>query len=98
MSFFSTCGQILTFLQLSTKNRTNVVPEPDDWHLSRFDYNKDLPTRDLKVKYHSNAIEWSSKRINQPKDIGAIFQIYCKQMPYVGECLRAEGHFSTKKK
>jgi hypothetical protein len=98
MSFFGTCGQISTFLQLVTKNRLNVVPWFGDWYLTGFDYNKDLPTKNLKDKYNSKVISWSSKGLLKVEYLGTIFQIYSKKMPYKGECLRNEGRFTTKEK
>ncbi len=98
MSFFGICGQILTYLQLSTKNRFNVVSWFGDWYLQQFDYNKDLQTKYLKNKYSSNGISWSSKGVLKVYYLGAIFQAYCKMMPYKGECHRFEGRHSTKEK
>jgi len=98
MNFFGTCGKIDTYLQLCTKNRINVVPWFGNWSLMQFDYNKDLSTKDLKDKYHSKVISWSSKGVLKVYYLGVIFRIYCKMMPYIGECLRAEGRFSTKEK
>jgi hypothetical protein len=96
MNFFGICGQIFTYLQLSTKNRVNVVPWFGNWSLIQFDYNKDLPTKTLKDKYQSKVINWSSKGVLRVYYLGVIFRIYCKIMPYIGECLRAEGRYSTK--
>jgi hypothetical protein len=98
MNFFGICGQIYTYLQLSTKNRVNVVPSFVNWNLQQFDYNKDLPTKTLKDKYHSKVINWSSKGVLRVYYLGVIFRIYCKMMPYIGECNRVEGRFSTKEK
>jgi len=98
MNFFGTCGQIYTYLQLCTKNRVNVVPSFVNWNLQQFDYNKDLPTKTLKDKYHSKVINWSSKGVLRVYYLGVIFRIYCKMMPYIGECFRVEGRFSTKDK
>ncbi len=98
MRFIGACGQIMTLLQIATKNRTNVVPWFGDWYLRRFDYNKDIPTKVLKNKYDANPISWSSKGLLKVEYLGTIFQIYCKDMPYKGECLRNEGHFTTKEK
>ena len=96
MNFFGICGQIFTYLQLCTKSRVNVVPSFSNWSLMQFDYNKDLPTKTLKDKYSSKVINWSSKGVLRVYYLGVIFRIYCKMMPYIGECLRAEGRFSTK--
>src|SRR6476646_8346076 len=98
MNFFGICGQIFTYLQLCTKNRVNVVPSFSNWSLMQFDYNKDLPTKALKDKYSSKVINWSSKGVLRVYYLGVIFQIYCKMMPYKGECLRLDGHYSTKEK
>ncbi len=93
ISFFVTCGQILNLLQLSAKNRSNVVPLVEDWRLTQFDYNKDISVDKL-----PKVISWSSKGILKVEYLGTIFQIYCKEMPFDGEHLRAEGHYSTKEK
>jgi len=98
MNFFGICGKIDTYLQLSTKNRINVVPWFGNWSLIQFDYNKDLPTKALKDKYHSKVINWSSKGVLRIYYLGIIFRIYCKMMPYIGEFLRLECRFSTKEK
>jgi len=98
MNFFGICGKIDTYLQLSTKNRLNVVPWFGNWSLMQFDYNKDVPTKKLKDKYSSQAINWSSKGVLKVSYLGVIFRIYCKMMPYIGECNRLEGRFSTKEK
>jgi hypothetical protein len=98
MNFFGICGKIDTYLQLSTKNRINVVPWFGNWSLIQFDYNKDLPTKALKDKYHSKVINWSSKGVLRIYYLGIIFRIYCKMMPYIGEFLRLESRFSTKEK
>jgi hypothetical protein len=60
MRFIGACGQIMTLLQIATKNRTNVVPWFGYWYLRRFDYNKDIPTKDLRAKHDTNPISWSS--------------------------------------
>ena len=98
MNFFGICGKIETYLQLCTKNRVNVVPSFENWHLQQFDYNKDLPTKGLKDKYSPKVISWSSKGVLKVYYLGVIFTIYCKMMPYKGECIRLEGRFSTKDK
>ena len=93
ISFFVICGQILNLLRLSAGNRTNVVPPVEDWHIMQFDYNKDISIDRL-----PKVINWISKGILKVEYLGTIFQIYSKKMPFDGECLRCEGHFSTKEK
>jgi hypothetical protein len=95
MNFFGICGKIDTYLQLSTKNRLNVVPWFGNWSLMQFDYNKDLSTKTLKNKYSSQSINWSSKGVLKVLYLGVIFRIYCKMMPYKGECNRLEDRLST---
>ncbi len=98
IDFFVACGQIFNLLQMATINRFNVVPRVGDWHLTQFDYNKDIPIKDLQDKYSTNVISWSSKGVLKLDYLGTIFQVYCKFMPFVGECLRFEGHYNAKSK
>ncbi len=96
LDFFTSCGQIFNFLKDSANNRLNVVPRVGNWHLTHFDYNKDLSVKDLEGKY-PRVIRWVSKGVLILDYLGTIFQIYCKDMPYVGECLRIEGHYNAGK-
>lgn len=98
MEFIVSCGQILMLLQTLTKNNFNIIPRVNDWHLMQFDYNKDIPVKYLQNKYPTSVVNWSSKGVLKLEYLGTIFQIYCKEMPYTGECLRCEGDYSTKEK
>ncbi len=65
----------------------------------QFDYNKDIPIKDLEDKRSTTkAISWTSKGVLKLDYFGTIYQVYCKPMPFVGECLRFEGHYNAKTK
>jgi hypothetical protein len=96
VDFFASCGQILRYLQSNTINRLAVVPPVWEWCLTQFDYNKDLVIRELRDK--NPAVDWAAKGLLKVKYLGAVFQIYSKDMPDLDECLRWDGHYSTKKK
>ena len=84
-------------LQLSAENRINVVPPVNEWFIQRFDYNKDISTQYLDNKYRNESISWSSKGLLRIGHLAPIFQIYCKEMPEVGECLKTEGWYHASK-
>ena len=96
VDFFVSCGQILRYLQSSTINRLGVVPPVWEWFLTQFDYNKDLVIRELRDK--NPVVDWAAKGLLKVKYLGAVFQIYSKHMPDLGECLRWDGHYSTRQK
>jgi hypothetical protein len=93
IEFIGCCGQALNVLQSAAKNRLNVVPPIPEWHITQFDYNKDIPTNEL------DQLSWTIAygRL-QIKYLGTIFQIYPKGLPELGECTRVEGHYSTTEK
>jgi hypothetical protein len=93
IEFIGCCGQALNVLQSAAKNRLNVVPPIPEWHITQFDYNKDIPTSEL------DQLRWAIAygRL-QIKYLGTIFQIYPKGLPELGECTRVEGHHSTTEK
>jgi hypothetical protein len=93
IEFIGCCGQALNVLQSAAKNRLNVVPPIPEWHITQFDYNKDIPTNEL------DQLSWTIAygRL-QIKYLGTIFQIYPKGLPELGECTRVEGHHSTTEK
>jgi hypothetical protein len=94
IEFFVTCGQILNILQTAANNRINVVPKVGEWYLRRFDYNKDVSIVELQKQF-PQLISWSTKGQFKIAYMGTIFQIYFKEMPFIGECVRMEGQFST---
>ena len=73
-----------------------VVPPVWEWYLTQFDYNKDLVIRELRDK--NPVVDWAAKGLLKVKYLGAVFQIYSKDMPDLGECLRWDGHYSTRQK
>lgn len=96
LQLFTSCGQILNLLQLSSENRMNVVSEVAEWNLTRFDYNKDISTLRLGEKYPT--IHWNSSGVLRLKYLATFFQIYSKNMPFEGNVLRNEGHYVAKEK
>ncbi len=94
IDFFTSCGQILTLFQQSANNRLNVVPKPGEWYLKEFDYNKDLIVEKLEAE--RPMVNWAAKGLIKLKHLGPLFQIYCKPMPDIGDCLRFDVHYATK--
>lgn len=82
-------------LQAESGNALNVVPLISEWFLIQFDYNKDLEVKDE----IPTILSWApvNGRLKLAY-LGTIFQIYPKLLPYLGECLRFEGDYSTKEK
>lgn len=76
-------------------NALNVAPSISEWFLLRFEYNKDLQKEGNEIAILSWAP--SNGRI-ELEYLGTIFQIYPKVLPYLQDCLRFEGKFSTKAK
>ncbi len=93
--FTGSCGQALNVLQSEAKNRLNVVPRIAEWCLTQFDYNKDIPTNNKSPTVLSWAIGYGRLKVAY---MGAIFQIYPKGLPEIGDCARFEAHYSTKDK
>ncbi len=113
IEFFRSCDQALNVLQYSTKNRLNVVPSTSQWHITQFDYNKDIPTTNNNINdtSHPQVIDRSSSSSSSSsslyssangmlkvKHLGTIFQIYPNGLPDLGDCLRFEGQYITKEK
>lgn len=95
IDFFTCCGKIEFIVEQQSNYKFNVIPKVSEWHIKEFDYNKDLMTTTITEKYPQ--ITWTTSRIMKLKYLGQLFQIYGKSMPDVGECLRVEGNFKTKK-
>ncbi len=95
--FIASCGKISALLQIEANNRMNVVPREGDWLLQHFDYNRDIHIKELEDKHLlAKTISLSSKGVLKFDYLGTVFQVYCKSIPYVGECLRFEGHYNAK--
>jgi hypothetical protein len=91
--FFGDCGQAAKFIKDAAKNRLYVVPSLSEWLLTQFDYNKDISIKE------STAIQITSWSLRvQLRYLGALFQIYPKGLPDIGECIRFEGQHSSNKK
>ncbi len=69
-----------------------------EWHIQRFDYNKDISLSNLRGRPPLENMSWTSKGLLKIKYLGTIFQIYSKELPEKGANLRVEGHFSTGEK
>ncbi len=96
IEFIGSCGQALNILQQSAaKNRLNVVPPISEWHITQFDYNKDIPTDNTSHTVLSWTAAYGRLKVEY---LGTIFQIYPKGLPEMGICTRFEGHYSTREK
>ena len=105
IEFIGSCGEALTLLKEEANNRLNVVPSIAEWHLTQFDYSKDIPISNINnTTSHHQVTSWSSSlsaianRRLKVKHMGTIFQIYPKGLPDHGDCLRFEGRYITKEK
>ena len=74
-------------------NRLDVISSIPKWYLTQFDYNKDISEKESPVPI----ITSYSLRI-QLEYLGAVFQIYPKGLPEIGDCTRIEGQYSTTEK
>jgi hypothetical protein len=95
IEFIGSCGQVLNVLQAAASNKLYIVPSIPDWYITQFDYNKDIPTNNAGPTVLSWAPAYGRLKVGH---LGTIFQIYPKGLPDLGDCLRFEGHYSTKEK
>ena len=91
--FLGACGEVARELKVATCDRTNVVPAISDWWFTQLEFNKDISTDSPEL------VSWTpvNGRLKL-KYLGALFQIYPKGLPELGDCARFENRLTTKKK
>jgi len=91
--FIGACGEVARELKAATSDRTNVVPAISEWWFTQIEFNQDISTKDPEV------VSWApvNGRL-RIKYLGVLFQIYPKGLPEIGDCIRIDGRFTTKKK
>jgi hypothetical protein len=96
LELFEDCGESRGILKLEANNRMEIVPRISEWTITHFDYSKNLQTRRLQSNYPNEMMSWRGRGVLKLKYLATLFQIYQKPMPFIGDCLRVEGHKSIK--
>ena len=92
LDLFESGGEIKGILKREAQHRMEVVSPIGEWLLTHFDYSKNPSIRHLQDNYPIEKMSWEGKGVLKLRYLATFFQIYQKPMPFVGDCLRIDGH------